>query len=412
MTILGGARRATCVGAACGSAAGLFWAGYLTMVGLAAERSLRQAPAPAPVPVRLSRFRILVPAHNEEGMIDATLDSLAQLDSPSDRVSIHVVADNCTDGTAVRARAHGVDVHERHHTDLPGKGAALAWLIDRLPEGETDDVFVVIDADTVVSPGLLNEFERAFAPGIVAIQGHYMVKDAHVGGHIAFRAAALAVRHLVRPAGRTALGGSSSLYGNAMAFRESTARRYPWSTNLTEDLEMSLRVMLDGHVIGYAPRAVVEAEMPDSLEGAVSQNERWEAGRLKVAIHYVPLLLRAARRGAHGRRWTYVDAAIDISLPPLTTVVGISALGGAGMVGAARGRVRRVGVVASALALGLQVAHVLHALHLADAPSEVRRSLVRAPAHMVWKSRLLTRVARRDPDTWIRTSRGDREVAA
>ena len=111
--------------------------------------------------------------------------------------------------------------------------------------------------------------------------------------------------------------------------------------------------------------------MPDSLDGAVSQNERWEAGRLKVAVHYVPRLLRAARVGAHGSRWTYVDAAIDISLPPLTTAVAIPAIGGLGLVAAARGRVRRIGVAASALAVGLQVAHVLHSLHLADAPPEV-----------------------------------------
>jgi len=404
MTVLGAARRVAGVAAAGTTIGGLLAGGYLTLIGVAATRSLRRSRETTASGTATTRFRILVPAHNEEAMIAETLDSLRSLAYPEDRFEIHVVADNCSDRTAQIAADTGVHVHVRDAPDRPGKGPALVWLLERLPEGDPDDVIVVVDADTIVDPSLLVAFERALARDHV-VQGHYMVRDAEVGGDVGFRAAALAVRHLVRPAGRTGLGGSSSLYGNGMAFRERIARSYPWSDDLTEDLDLGLRLLLDGHRVGFTPDAIVAAEMPASREGAVSQHERWEAGRLRVARKNLPSLTNAAIAGAHGRRWTYVDAAIDIALPPLTTVVAATTVGGIGMAALSNGRVRIVGVGTAAVALGLQVVHVLHALELDGAPPAVRRSLLRAPAQIVWKSRLLARVARTQPASWNRTSR-------
>ena len=71
---------------------------------------------------------VLVPAHDEEEGIAATLAAvLAQL-GPHDRLL--VVADNCSDATAAVARAAGAEVVERS-SDLRGKGYALAHGIDR-----------------------------------------------------------------------------------------------------------------------------------------------------------------------------------------------------------------------------------------------------------------------------------------
>lgn len=413
MSPLGTVRAGIGASATAVAVVGLGWGGYLTAVGVAATRSLRRpAPTTPPQPDRHPRrMRILVPAHDEEVNLGDTLASLLELDYPSELFEIHVVADNCTDATAAIARSYGVGVHERVDTARPGKGPALTWLLERLPVGDPDDGVVIVDADTLVSPDLLWAFDDALDAPVAAVQGHYGVRDPQAGGEVAFRAAALAVRHLVRPAGRTELGGSSSLYGNGMAFRESIARRYRWSDELTEDLEMGLRLLLDGHRVGFRPDAHVEAIMPDNRDAATSQNERWEAGRLRVARTYVPRLLAAARRRAHGRRWPYLDAALDISLPPLTTTVALTAGSGAVAAVAARGAVRFAGVSAAGCGLALQLGHVVHSLGLADEPAEVRRSLLRSPSHALWKTTLLGRVARRRPGRWIRTARAT-EVAA
>lgn len=405
MTSSGRVRRSARDVAAASTGLGLAWGAYLNVIGIAGSSALRRDDHPARPGPPSTVFRVLVPAHDEEARLATTLASLQSLDYPRDLVELHVVADNCHDRTAEIARAHGVNVHERDDPLAPGKGAALAWLIDQLPEGDDDDAFVVIDADTTVDAGMLEAFDRAFANGAEVVQGYYTVSAAASGGDIGFRAAALAVRHYARPAGRTALGGSSSLYGNAMAFREPIARAHRWSNGLTEDLEMGLRLLLEGHRVVFAPDAAVEAEMPRTLDDSVTQNERWEAGRYAVARDHLPLLLRAARDRRHGRRWAYLDAAIDISLPPLTTVLAGTATSGVALVVLTRGRGRVAALAWTTFAVGSQVAHVVHALRMAEVAPEVRRSLRRTPAHIVWKSGIFTRAIRRRPRTWIRTPR-------
>ena len=81
------------------------------------------------------RFAIVVPAHNEEAGIAATVSNLKAVDYPKDRFSIIVVADNCSDETAARAEAAGAQVIVRHDQERRGKGYALAFAFERLAGG-------------------------------------------------------------------------------------------------------------------------------------------------------------------------------------------------------------------------------------------------------------------------------------
>src|SRR5690348_8590760 len=97
------------------------------------------------------KFDVIVPAHNESSIIAHTIASLKKIDWPKDRHRIVIVADNCTDDTAVIARAAGAEVLERHDTTLRGKGYALNYAFkDSAARGWADAV-VVIDADAEVS---------------------------------------------------------------------------------------------------------------------------------------------------------------------------------------------------------------------------------------------------------------------
>ena len=81
------------------------------------------------LPLQSSRrlyFDIIVPAHNEAAVIAGVVSSLRQLDWPADRFRILVVADNCTDDTAIRARTAGaVVLTSRVSIDMVQKVAAL-----------------------------------------------------------------------------------------------------------------------------------------------------------------------------------------------------------------------------------------------------------------------------------------------
>ena len=358
-------------------------------------------------PRRRNRFAVCVPAHNEQANIAKTVEALLAQDYPATSFSVHVVADNCTDLTAAKASASGANVLVRTDPELRGKGEALNWLIARVA-GDDVDAVAIVDADTIADRGFLAGLDRAFARGGQVVQGFYAVKDPETSTTVGLRYAAIACRHHLRPLARTRLGGSSGLYGNGMAFRKDVLVGRRWSNHLIEDAEFQMELLLDGHLVVYAPDAVVRAEMPVSLEGATSQNERWELGRLQLLRRYVPLLARRTVRGGALPRRTYVDAVSDHLTPPLSLLalidsaaVGIGSLPSSGP--SRSPRRRSPPEWRASLVLGL---HVLVGLRLVQAPPSVYRSLRSAPRAVLWKLLLLARIARRPTDvTWTRTER-------
>jgi hypothetical protein len=385
--------------------------GYLAALTVAAWRQQRSAQSRRlDVHPPRHRFAVIVPAHDEEGIIGSTIDSVVDQRYPADLFSVHVVADNCTDETAAVARKHGADVHERLDDGAPGKGPALGWLVERLA-GRADklDAVVIIDADTSMSPDFLRFVDTAVAIGGSAWQAYYTVRDPEASPATSLRHAALVLRHYVRPLGRTALGGSCGLFGNGMVFRTELLRDRQFSAHLTEDVEFQLELLLDGELVGFVPEAVVEAEMPTTFAAARTQNERWELGRLQLAQRYVPELLRRAAQPGARHRVACIDAALDQLVPPLSVLATATAsvvLGATALGAGDRSRVRRAGLVmAWASALGFAL-HVVGGFRVAEVPRSVYRALLHAPRLVAWKVLLWLRVLVRPEDvSWKRTAR-------
>lgn len=381
---------------------------YLAVITGAARRK----PTSRRRPARSTslRFAIFVPAHNEEAVIGEALESFRRLDYPAEQFVVHVVADNCTDGTADVVTRFGFSVHERTDLAAPGKGPALNWLFDRLQDGgEQFDAVVIVDADTRLRADFLQHVCRALDDGARAAQGLYMVHDAAASPATALRAAAMACRHNLRPLGRTALGASCGLYGNGMVFDTELMKGRRWSGHLTEDAEFQMDLLLDGELVVYVPDAVLEAEMPRTLEASATQNQRWELGRLQMARRYVPILAKRIASGPPQLRVAYADAIVDHLVPPLSVLVATNAscmLGAAAMTGARGRRTDRLNLVVSVLSGAAIVAHVLAGLRSVNAPRSTYRALLSAPRLIAWKLALWIRVLARPNDvTWTRTAR-------
>lgn len=376
----------------------------LTAAGATAPRSRVPAPGPA-----TTRFAILVPAHNEQSGIGATLDSLAGLDYPADLYSVHVVADNCSDGTAGIVRRTPWRVHERFAPDAPGKGPALNWLYDRLRAcGEEFDAVVILDADSSLDAQFLREMDAAVRGGVKAAQGQYSVREPAASPSSSLRYAALASRHHLRPLGRCRLGASCGLYGNGMMLERSLLEQRRWSSHLAEDAEMQNELLLDGQLVTYVAAAVLWAEMPHGLAQATSQNERWERGRIDLARRYVPRLLHELTT-TNGRRAALGDAVLDHLVPPLSVLVAAQlAVAGIGAVGAASGRrSSQITFVTSAFGIMAVISHVLIGLRTVGASRQHYRALTSAPKMIAWKLALWVRAiaGHEENPAWVRTSR-------
>lgn len=374
-------------------------AGYLALLAAAARHA---APPPADESVR---FDVVVPAHDEEAGIGATVASLLALDYPRARYRVLVVADNCTDATAERARAAGATVLERRDGERRGKGYALAHAYAAcLAEGFADAV-VVVDADTVVSPNLLGAFAARFAAGAAGVQAEYGVRNAGASWRTRLMAVAFACYHTARSLGRERLGLSCGLRGNGMGFSADTLRRHPHRAfSRVEDVEYGLALGAAGVRVAYVPEATVLGEMPATAAAARSQRERWEGGRAGLVRRAVPTLLRAA--WAH-RDPVPLDLAADLLVPPLTTLAAL-ALAGATLAAVAVGRgwAEPAGLTGWVFALVCLVAYVARGAALAGQGPRVLLDLAWAPVYTVWKIALALR-PRADREAWVRTTRAD-----
>lgn len=367
---------------------------FLTVVGMLYR------PAPRPQPAPGSQFAILIPAHNEELLLPRLLESLRLLEYPQEMFDVFVVADNCSDGTAEAASACGATVLERQDPDRLGKGYALRWLLQQLHRFEREyDVYLFLDADSLVSPNFLNVMDSYFQSGSSVVQSYYSVSNAAQTSVSALRSVALVLKHYVRPRGRQALGLSCGLFGNGMGFKRAVVDRYGWdSFTLAEDVEYYLKLTDQGVKVDFAPEAHLWAEMPVTLKDARSQNLRWERGRLQMMWRYG---FRLLLEGLLKRKLVKVDAVIEQLIPPLsiTCVIALALL----FLSFPTGRLSLVALGAAAnLAL---FGHVFLGLFSARTPFQVYRSLAYAPWFILWKLLVYLQALIPGRMQWIRTER-------
>jgi len=370
---------------------------YLLVVTLAAY-TVR--PAPRDREPR-SRIGVVIPAHNEQDQIITTVKAVLAADYPPELLRIYVLADNCTDYTAASARQAGAHVYERRNPSLPGKGYALDWLFKRYRQVLRDnDIIVVIDADSIIEPEFLHAAAAALSwRRTAAVQTNNGVANPGANWRTALTYAGFSLINYVRPAGRFRLGGTAGLKGNGMALASHLLAKYGWPAHsLVEDVEFSIRLLIDGWRTGFEPGARIVSDMPETRRQADSQRRRWEFGRIALARQAIPQLARAFMKRP---RWRYMDGMLDLAVPPLSLLVMFEAV----LLGAAWA-VHPFWAAAVAACAGVTVFHVLSGLLLSRAPRVVWISLLAVPLFLMWKVMLYLSAAIWPSETmWIRTPR-------
>jgi hypothetical protein len=371
--------------------------GYLTILTLAAPwyRARLQPPT-----AQKTRFVVIVPAHNEELLIGNLLESLAAQAYPADCFEVHVIADNCSDGTAEAAGAQGATVHVRDDASRPGKGQALQWLLERLDD-TAYDAAVFIDADSRVSETFLDVMDRRLATGDASVlQASYRVLDPASAPLVALRAMGFALAHDLRGRGKARLRLSCGLWGNGMVFTRGALDRLGWQGfSPVEDAEQHLQLLLDGSRVGYVGEARVYGHMPATFTAASDQQQRWEGGRRSLVAGYWRRLLQA---GARQRSASPAAGLFEVAMPPLSALAAGTAILA---VAAWRwGTTAQVALAGASLA-GLSL-YVVVGLLLSGLPVRTYAALVHAPRFVLWKVWLYVRelISRRQP-AWTRTSR-------
>jgi cellulose synthase/poly-beta-1,6-N-acetylglucosamine synthase-like glycosyltransferase len=273
--------------------------------------------AAAPLSGPLPRTAILIPAHNEEAGLLATLASLQSQVGAGDRIL--VVADNCRDRTAEVARRAGVDVIERSHAELRGKGYALDFGMQALA-ATPPDVVIIVDADCIVAEGAIARLSSLAFSHRRPVQALYLMHTPAGSGPLKKIAEfAWIVKNKVRPLGWFRLGWPCQLMGTGMAFPWQTIRDARLATgHIVEDMKLGMDLALAGSAPMFCPHALVYSYFPSSSEGTQSQRTRWEHGHLSMITSTAPATLLAGLRRASA---SLVAFGLDLCVPPLALLV-------------------------------------------------------------------------------------------
>jgi len=248
---------------------------------------------------------VLIPAHDEEASLPQTLASLVDQPRPPERIV--VIADNCTDATVQVARRAGVEVVETVANTQKKAGALNQVLREVLPGQGDNDVVMVVDADTRLDPGFLEEAVAQFTAdrALMAVGGlFYGEEGAGVLGQFQRNEYSRYSRDIRRRRGRVfVLTGTASMFRPAAlrTVAEQRGTSLPGTPGdvydtaaLTEDNELTIALKSLGALMISPAACTVVTEVMPTWRALWRQRLRWQRGALENLAAYglTPTTLR------------------------------------------------------------------------------------------------------------------------
>lgn len=272
-----------------------------------------------------NKFAMIIAAHNEEVVISKLIESMLNLDYPKELFDIFVIADNCTDKTAEISRKYDVNVYERFNKDKRGKGYALEWMFDKLYKLDTKyDAIAVFDADNLVHKDFLKEINSKMLEGYKVVQGYIDSKNPNDSWIATSYSIAFWTQNRMFQLARANVGLSNQIGGTGFAIAMETLKELGWgATCLTEDLEFTCKLVLNGKKVGWSHDAIIYDEKPLGLKASWVQRRRWMQGFTDVATRYFGKLIK---KSIKERKWYIFDCALYVMQPFVTLLIGISVL--------------------------------------------------------------------------------------
>lgn len=244
-------------------------------------------------PVYNPLVSVLVPAWNEEVGIISTMRSL--LNGTYDNLELVVVNDGSQDRSDEIIRTFKKEYEARpvsergrrrisyEYQQNGGKGRALNTAIS-LASGE---ILISVDADCIVTDTAIANFVEHFRnPKVMAAVGNVRIGNTKtLIGLIQY------LEFLFSFYFKKADSLMNTIYiigGAAGAFRREIFDNLGHynTKNITEDIELSMRIQDGGMRIVYADDAVVYTEGASELRGLVKQRLRWKRGRFETFRDY------------------------------------------------------------------------------------------------------------------------------
>lgn len=242
---------------------------------------------------------ILVPAHNEEKVIEDTVRHILSLDYPHDKMELLVANDSSTDKTG--------DILDRLKEEYkgllqvfnvpPGEGGkGKSHVLNLAVKHVKGDVIAVYDADNQPEPDAMKYIAANLViyPYLGAAEGMFRCKNKMTNILTRFiNIEGVAFQWIVQ-SGRWKLLRLSSLPGtNFVMKRDILDTIGGWDEKaLTEDSELSVRIYQAGKRIKFVPYSVSWEQEPPRLDTWFRQRTRWVRGNNYVLWKFLKEIFR------------------------------------------------------------------------------------------------------------------------
>jgi 1,2-diacylglycerol 3-beta-glucosyltransferase len=276
---------------------------------------------------------VLVACKNEVAVVDQLVHGLVALDYPRHLIEIIVVDDASDDGTgpALDRLARSEPVRALHRK--PGAGGGKSGALNdglRLANGE---IVVIFDADHRPRTDVVRRLVRHFEdPSVAAVQGRCEISNASDSPLTLLIAIDYFAGYLVNEYGRQAMHSLPAYGGANCAARADVLRAIGgWNTaSVTEDTDLTLRVILSGKRVRFDVTAVDEEEGVTTIGRFWSQRYRWARGHQQVWRDYRSAVWRS-RRLSTAQKVETTMFLLAFHLPVISTlglVLTVTWLGG------------------------------------------------------------------------------------
>ena len=287
--------------------------------------------------VALPPVSILIPAHNEALVIERTLKALLNFDYPKDKLEILVMNDGSTDETASI-----VESVRRHHpqvrlVNIPrgegGKGKAA--VLNRGLAMTNHELVAIFDADNQPERGSLRYLATQFVetPELGAALGKFRTINRGRNWLTRFiNIEGLSFQWIVQ-AGRWKLLKIATLPGTNFIVRKAVLKEVGvWDEEaLTEDAELSLRILEAGYRIKFVPYAVTWEQEPENLSTWFRQRTRWARGNFYLMRKFLASV-RTAKNKALALEVFYFLCLYYVFVAAILSSAGLFLLGIFGLI--------------------------------------------------------------------------------
>lgn len=232
----------------------------------------------------LPKVSVIIPVYNEEKSIAKTLKSILASDYPRGLLEVIVVNDASTDNSLKEAMKFKSKVKILDKKENSGsKAAAFNYGFSKA----TGQVVISMDADTTVPPETVKRMVRYFKnKDVMAVTpAMILIKSKGILERVQH------VEYLMGLFLRKAFAAVNSIYitpGAFTVYRKSFMDKYGVYEldNITEDLEMALRIQSKGYVVENCPEAPAYTIPMDNFWGLLVQRRRWYFGLLQNFVKY------------------------------------------------------------------------------------------------------------------------------